>query len=368
MSKGKLLLGKFELFLSLAIVFLSVFSIITLIISPEPDYGYLMARNIRLLLSTLTIGLTFKYVFHSKDEFLKILGLVLLTHVSSIYIQLIVPSTKPYFANFVLYSKNLFDGRNFGLVNGYESTALLSLLAFTLYLATYFKERRLYYLFLALFALCSCFFISRTAILLVFIIGLFIAIFYHKYLKTRNMIVLLPIGLVAIIWLAKLFIPLLFGSIPELREMFPEIAINYPMTDPEKTGYSKQSFTYLTSTMLVFPKGLPLIFGSGNIPPSDIGYIKLLFLYGILGAITVVGIYLYMIFKTYKLVLINFSFYGIRYKMIIEVLIILIIILNFKGLFFFTRIAHEIILLIVLSVNSFILKTTPELVPDENRN
>ena len=96
------------------------------------------------------------------------------------------------------------------------------------------------------------------------------------------------------------------------------------------------------------------IFGTGALPlRSDIGYVKVLFMAGIVGVVMLVIFYIYMISVIKSKSNSNIKYQQeynnptiINISKAIRIIVALIFLLNFKALFLFARNIHELIIIL----------------------
>lgn len=350
LTRYKLSFNNHDVYLIMLFVAIFLFSSVTIVFSTESNVQYLLGRSIRLILSTFSILILMKFFQSSLDGFLKILSAVLFLHVVSIYIQFIIPESKILFAEITGYSKNFLPIRAFGLVNSYDTAGLLSILSLVIFFHRYLAKKSKILLALVIFSFISCFLISRFTILIVVLIVSYLIIKYRRKIKLKSILLFSPL-FILILFFTKNFIFKILMSVPLMRNIFPGLIEHYSVNLTD--SYSNQSLSRLTDEMIVFPDIKHLLFGLGVRPPSDIGYLIMIYLYGIVGTILIFTVLLIIIKNTFvKLEVINNKEAKV-FNQVFVFIVFLLFVFNFKGLFFVAKIGHELLLLFILSVSNY---------------
>ncbi|WP_348799459.1 hypothetical protein [Flavobacterium adhaerens] len=341
-------------------IFLFLFSIITYFLTLKID-SFLLARNVRIVLSTITISLLFDKLIYSKKQFVNILKLVLLVNVLVVIFQFVFPETRNFFAPIVGYDKKLVPFRSFGVFNSFDYAGFYCLFSLVVFSIVKDEKFKIFNSIAIIFSIVSCFLTSRTT--MVFCIVLIFYLIYLNRNKIRFVHLLLAGYVIAnvLIEYINLLILVLTVSFPDFGDYF---GISIPQDVVIADSYGNDSANALMDDMIVFPKGYDLFFGLG-LPPknSDIGYIHLLFLYGLMGTIFIVLYHLYVFFKGIKIL------YKIREHYIYRVYFIfalLLIIYNYKLTFITGSGIYELFLILYLFIFYLKKSTHSSIFMDKN--
>ncbi len=326
------------------------YSMIVYILAGSYD-NYVILRNLRAFFSTLLIPIIIYNVPLDKSVILDTVINVLLLHALVVLIQILIPATKLYFGPLYHFDKSLSNPvRAFGLTAGYDIAGYLCIAGMILVLlSALYKTKNLRYILSATIFGTAVIFTSRVSMVVLLATVLFFSALFiikgSRKLKSIGIISIIAITIVS----GYYIIPIITNTI----------------TIGTSTAYAHRYLSFFAKTdikatfnrMWILPNNeWNILFGCGMDPHSDIGYIKLLFMLGIVGLSLVVGIYLLMLFRILRMLRIRrVQFISqtsedfITGEIALLTLIILIplqFILDFKNLYFLTRSVYELTLIL----------------------
>lgn len=245
--------------------------------------SYTIGKPLRLLLFLYIYNIAGNIFYKfSEKEIDYGLALALLINVIFIYIEFFVPSTKDVIYSLLDTDKELKDVflRSFGLYSSYDFTGLcVNILMLYLYiLIRKTKNVLLTIPFVGTFI--ASFLVSRLTMMVSSMISfLFLFEMYKRQRKT--------------------FLFLVFPIIGFIGYQVYEYAIILIDSVNINESYNESSFDILKDSMLFFPDSiLECLFGTGLTQGgSDIGYVKLVFMIGIIGTVMILRLYI----KGYKM-------------------------------------------------------------------
>lgn len=263
--------------------------------------NFILLRTFRFFLSNLAILLLFSSCCIDSDDIIKILKNIIIIHIAAVFLEFFYPISKEYIINIFQIKISLLPLRSFGIIDGYDTAGLL----INIYLAIILFKIKKNIAINILISLVSSILTGRSS----FFINLIIFIIYLIYKKKHlNQIILY-----------LLFILVIIININIIDNIINNIT-NSPLF---RQSYQKGTIDALTEYMIVFPDTLSKnLLGTGELPyengtPSDIGYINLIYMYGIFG----LSIIIYYYITIYKAV--------IKAEDIEKKIVLIIIILNF---------------------------------------
>lgn len=347
-----------ELFVLLTFVF--VVFVYTLFVYFTSNYrdDYIILRSGRAVVITIILGVIFYNINIKLNAFIDIIILALAINSTIMFLQVLVPETQLYFAPMYGFEAGTRPFRAFGLTSGYDAAGYLCILGITLtaLLITngYMKFR---YVVSSILFLLSAILSSRTAMFLSTVIYAYICASYLLKEKWRwKVFSIINLSLAGYI-LHAYILPVFFGSIPFLRD--------YDNFNTFGNGMDiSQSFAFGTfenwKDMWILPRGdWNLLIGEGINPLfSDIGYVKILFMTGVIGLLLTILTYIYLAMRLHFVKAFlkdNFRFQR-EYKltrMVINVLLLFMLgmlVVNSKNLYLLSRTYYDIILTIYFSV------------------
>lgn len=318
----------------------------------ETDLNLVM-RAVRSLLTTVTLGVIFYNSEIEVKSFVKVALAVLLCHPIAMGIQLLVPETLDFFAQYWTLGKYPPSLRAFGLTAGLDTSGYFCIFgqvfAASLSLTTgrYFRYNVAYLIFVT-----AVFFTARNAILITLVLFLIYA-FYSMRVKrssVRNYI-LLQGGAMCVV-LILVVLPLLsysfFGGSEFL--VIADVEVNL------HTAYSQNTFDDYLAYHLTLPRSIvPLVMGNGLVPPVDPGYVRLIFSTGLIGLSITVGSYfvfvamarrvLVRVLRTYRYGGSEEDAWHLSIAQFMLMILLLTFVFNIKHFYFFTRGFFEIFII-----------------------
>jgi len=200
----------------------------------------------------------------------------------------------------------------------------------------------------------SVFFVSRMNMVFMFVVMIFSirSWFTRGKINRLTKLVISSMLIVSSYVFVKLVYPILYYTVPLINQYFISTNIK---TQNYSISYGSGSQAYLLDIMWKIPESITgFIFGTGALPVrSDIGYVKVLFMTGIIGILILIFYYGYII-RALKRKLIIIDKYRLNtYDSYIKnipksfiVIISLLFLYNFKNLFLFSRTFHELIIIL----------------------
>lgn len=316
---------------------------------------YVMLRCLRALLSSVFLG----FVFYNTDlKFSVIFDLliaVLCCNALSILLQILIPETQYILSAIYGFNKNFAKYRAFGLTTGYDTAGYLCVIGAILSAAkSYYNNGRFIYIVTLTLFIVAAFFTSRSSMLLMLVVTLTVLFFFlvkgGPALKG-----------IASIYLFFILCALVFYVLPLLLSTFlgvTDLPFTYNISDINyNESFAQTNLEDWQQNMWIMPETLSdLFFGTGrNIESSDVGYIKLIFMIGIIGSVIVFISYAFLTIKMIKIQI------GLKtkqmhhselliYASLFILIIIFIFIFNIKNLYFLTRTYHELIVIMFFSI------------------
>jgi hypothetical protein len=338
---------------------LAVFLIITMYaltvsIFAGIDDFYIPLRQLRAALTLAFLGITFYNARLAPVTFLNLLILALLLNVFAIGIQIAIPDSKAVFAQLWEFDKGFVPLQAFGLTAGYDAAGYMCIMGACLSVAAmYYSTRRLrYFLSFTLFIVATLF-TSRNNIAMAIV--LLFTVSFACLLRGKGVLRAIGAGyLVACAYVSYAYIlPVFIATIPFLDFLEFTSAL-----DTNLISYSRHSGEILlTAESWYFPLNVhEIAFGTGMNPRTDIGYVKLVHLIGVVGLTLVMFFYGGLLLRGVKLRAVLRSMSG-RDAMALRtlnvsfiVLIAFTFVINLKSLYFFTRGFHEFWIILLFSI------------------
>jgi O-antigen ligase len=319
---------------------------------------YVVGRCARIVLNTILLSIIIRNMNFSYRQFIVAVGIVLFINVIAVYVQQIFPSTKNYFIEFSEYTKGILTMRSFGLYASYDSNGLNICVGLAFWGIIYYFHRKLLYFVFFCVTFLSAIFISRYTIIISSVLCL---VFLMLYLKTQKLksIILIILGVI------------ILGSFFYDRA---SSILNYSDIDYLSTtegSYSKFSADVLLGRMLFLPDNpLSMILGEGIDPSNtDNGYIKLIFMIGLIGIIMILYLYGSTIFYLWEKNAKSRPIKGIQSNYIIFYflfsLFVLMLCFNFKLLLIYGRGFHDMFIIISLALNKILIQEKYYYIPLE---
>lgn len=280
------------------------------------------------------VGFVAAYVISlnlTPKKLINIIQLLLILNSIIVILQILFPSLHDSMAIITGYNKKYIPFRGFGLTNGYDIAGLFTTIGLLLSVKFPIFKKNLSKLIVNLIFIVSAVFISRLTALFVLLITLWLLFNKHK--------LILPI--LSFILSIMLYLDSfnLYTQLIHYYDIFSSIDITQ--------SYSSSSVDLLKSMFIIPDDTLSLFLGDGSNPfYVDIGYIKIIFMHGLVGLILIISFYfgLYSTVRLTDRVVFNNLFLWI---------IFLTFMFNFKNLFFFSRGIFEITIMFYLTILNY---------------
>lgn len=288
---------------------------------------YTFGKPLRLLFVVLVFSiLSTKLKNYSYKEIGTGLGLALCIHLACVYIQFLFPDTKSFFYSFLDSEKEVIDLRlrSFGLCTSFDASGLYLCVLITL-LWISFKRNHSRLLFVLCFAsFVSCFIVSRFSMIISSIFMVLMLISLLKNDKKFAFFFVIPILAIGIYYI--------YG-----------IAQSILLESNIEESYRHESIEYLLGDMLQLPPGLlETLLGTGSAADnSDIGYVNIIYMIGILGLSLVLSMYFNMLMRIKTLLKTNKDVF-----LFMLLFLLLLLVFNYKLLLLYARGINDIFILL----------------------
>jgi hypothetical protein len=308
------------------------------------DFDSLL-RLVRALLVCILLAVVVGCGFFSRDQILSAVFYSLLLHVFMIDAAALFYPLNDFLSS-ISGNEKIRPLRASGLLAGFDIAGLLCLLGLLMLLLKIHIPNSIWKLIIFCFVfVLGSFFTSRVsmAILLIFLGFFFLVYIFDKKTKSSRKFLLVPVFMISgYIFIAEYLIPIvevtftlgIFDVSNILRE---EIISRHAVQSSE---------SFLWSDMLYLPNSfVATVFGTGSDElQSDVGYVKDIFRYGIVGMIFsfLIYYYLYSIGRGFLRLSCDKN-----YLLLLRIVFVLVFILTFKNNYFFTRAIFPVILLLV---------------------
>ena len=327
---------------------------------------YMIKKITILFVKSILCSLIFVYIFLKFDISFKnlILYLQIIIFIQALFVILYFFSLdfKNWTLDFIPASGNLdprVDFRSRGLMNGASATGALMIslgLISTAYLVVVSELKKFNFFYLSisfLLILTAIFFIGRTGFLIVPFVGLYLLVLFIYKKEFRNNIKIfttylfgyLIIGLIFLLILS--YLNLFSIDLTKFNTVLNWVTneINFKNGSVEvKTLTILSSHWFIPDDIKTLLFGNPSSFDEERIS-SDIGFIRILYGFGLIGSIIFYGFFIYIFLKMIK------KLNKIEEKLIIIILAILFIITEIKEPFLFKVSINSFILLLYLFIN-----------------
>ncbi len=327
---------------------------------------YMIKKITILFVKSILCSLIFVYIFLKFDISFKnlILYLQIIIFIQALFVILYFFSLdfKNWTLDFIPASGNLdprVDFRSRGLMNGASATGALMIslgLISTAYLVVVSELKKFNFFYLSisfLLILTAIFFIGRTGFLIVPFVGLYLLVLFIYKKEFRNNIKIfttylfgyLIIGLIFLLILS--YLNLFSIDLTKFNTVLNWVTneINFKNGSVEvKTLTILSSHWFIPDDIKTLLFGNPSSFDEERIS-SDIGFIRILYGFGLIGSIIFYGFFIYIFLKMIK------KLNKIEEKLIIIILAILFIITEIKEPFLFKVSINSFILLLFLFIN-----------------
>ena len=327
---------------------------------------YMIKKITILFVKSILCSLIFVYIFLKFDISFKnlILYLQIIIFIQALFVIFYFFNIdfKNWTLDFIPASGNLdprVDFRSRGLMNGASATGALMIslgLISTAYLVVVSELKKFNFFYLSisfLLILTAIFFIGRTGFLIVPFVGLYLLFIYIYKKEFRNNIKIfttylfgyLIIGLIFLLILS--YLNLFSIDLTKFNTVLNWVTneINFKNGSVEvKTLTILSSHWFIPDDIKTLLFGNPSSFDEERIS-SDIGFIRILYGFGLIGSIIFYGFFIYIFLKMIK------KLNKIEEKLIIIILAILFIITEIKEPFLFKVSINSFILLLFLFIN-----------------
>ncbi len=328
---------------------------------------YVLLRTYRALISFVLIGLVIINVPECTLTTLRYVYASLLIHACILISQIFIPGTKYFWALIYNYYKPMLSLRAFGLTGGYDGAGILCISGLLLSIVIYLNSsnEKFHYLSMLVFYVASIF-TGRTGML---ISSSIIIVFSIKFIITpgimNRILHFLLITIIIFSWFIYVY-PIIYST--SIASILPySIPTNeryYSIFNAFGISYYGSSINSLTSSMWLFPEDLILLFFGASFDPdfSDIGFVKLIYISGILGALLLCNFYFGLFRNVYNMrkALISYSNFDLHSYNIISILAFyfyslyfVMIMYNFKSFYFLSRGFTELIYIIYFTTISY---------------
>ena len=332
----------------------------------EFEDPYMIKKIIILFIKSILCSLIFVYIFLKFNISFKnlILYLQIIIFIQALFVIFYFFNIdfKNWTLDFIPASGNLdprLDFRSRGLMNGASATGSLMMsfgLIFTSYLAVVSEVKKRYFFYFSIsfsLILISIFFIGRTGFLIVPFVGFYFLFIYIYKKEFRNNIKIfvgyiftyLVIGFVFLSIL--MYLNLLSIDLTKFNTVLNWVTneINFQNGSMEiKTLTILSSHWFVPDDIKTFLFGNPSSFDEERIS-SDIGFIRILYGFGIIGSILFYGFFIFVFLKMIQ------KLEKIEEKLIIIIFAILLFITEIKEPFLFKVSINSFILLLFLFIN-----------------
>ncbi|MFD2889257.1 hypothetical protein [Chitinophaga cymbidii] len=325
----------------------------------------IIQRNVRAFVSLIFLGLAFYNSKCNSKMIINCIKVSIMLHSFVILAQILFPAIQSIMAPWVGYTKTIFILRAFGLTNGFDTAGYFCIIGIIISYWSLIRKKDFWqnYLLLLICALAS-FFTSRNVMIITI---LFVLAITTWMLFNRSRMVKAT-GLFNIIAGAYIFYyfvgPLIISSIPSLEQYSSLFGTSVEFNIEE--SFSKGSADTL-SNMFILPSSLKSLFGAGyNNPDSDVGYVKIIYMIGILGLLIIIFIHLLVFLKVFQIRRLTLQavkrnrgcniYSRLNDSLVLSDTIITFFVLlpwlNVKGLYLFSRGFHEFVIIIVFTILS----------------
>lgn len=343
------LFSKFEkkiIFLSI-IVFLWVLLVSIFNLSFD---AYIIGKHFRIILNTILITIIVSNFKFKQHHFLYSIGISLFFNIIAVYLQNYFPITKNSFAIIAGYEKNFFDLRSFGLFSSYDSTGLSICLSLFFFGFLYLYCKKNIFIFLYVIIFMSSIYVSRFT-MVISILSFIVMMPFIFYMIKGNISTYI------------IFLPILIIVGYSIYIKSSEIIQSSITGDTElNSSYGAASSDILFDDMLFLPESkFSTVFGLAKDPlNSDIGYVKIIFMEGLLGLFFIFYTYFYIFLHIKKRLNNEYFKRDVDFRVMFSFLtsiIVLMFVYNSKLLLLYGRGFHDFFIIITLGTNKFITRS-----------
>ncbi len=336
-----------RLFLAgIIVLFLSFYQIFITVIFLENDFLSVF-RLIRAAMVAFLMALAGVVAARMRIDLIRILFYAILIH-SALIVLAANSIALNEMLGYISGNDRIRPYRASGLMAGFDMAGFISIIGLLLLAFNAVKiDLKAKFIFLFLLLL-SCYFTSRVSMVLgLLVVGGFIFHmiknrnypFFYRFVFFVFSSVLLYFYLLPIINIFEVTFNL--GLVDVDQELVDEIVANHARQHSDR---------FLWEHMLFLPNSLSgIIFGVGYNPlKSDVGYVKELFRYGLVGMLVMLSVHLFLIFSTLGNA--GATRLEVKYKYFIGFVFVLMLTLSWKNNYFFTRGIWPIFLILVSSL------------------
>lgn len=312
---------------------------------------YVVLRGLRALCNTMFLG-AFIYNFPLPTaRKINTVITVLLINALAVVLQALVPETQTLFAQLYGFDKSIRGLRGFGLTAGYDTAGFLCVMGVVLTsLVTMHSKRAKNLLKVCVFAIAAIFTSRSTMAVLSVTLVTFGGIFimkYKGYRRLNGIVYITAVGIASLLY----FIPL-FTSSFAVGEVGPgnlnsSYADFFAYTD--LAAWAGHSWTLPNTAWDMF-------FGSTTAPNSDVGFVRVIYMIGIVGLLLIASVYGLMWVVSLKMLAVSKQgMYrnGIQdlsshrtLTLAVLLLVPLQVVFNIKNLYFLTRSFYELLVIL----------------------
>lgn len=347
-----------ELLVLLGLVFaVFVYTVFVYFASGFRD-DYIVLRGGRAVVITVILGMIFLNLSITLNALIDVMVLALGINAAIMVLQVLVPQTQTYFAPMYGFEAGMRPFRAFGLTSGYDAAGYLCVLGVmltALLIANGYVKFR--YVASSILFLASAILSSRSAMVLATVLYAYICLVSLVRgtwrLKAFSAVNLCLAGYILYVYI----LPVLVGSVPFLSD-YDRFGAAGNGLDISKS-FAAGTFENWKTMWVVPPGSWDLLIGEGINPQfSDIGYVKIVFMTGVVGLLLTLLTYAYLVIRLRFItgfLTRNFRFekgYKLT-KTVINVLLLFVVgilIVNNKNLYLFSRTYYDIVLIIYFSV------------------
>ena len=349
----------------LIVLFLLIYTYVLAFLTQTIDF-FVLGRILRSLINMIVIYFCVYHLVYARlisvDEIIRYIIVILSIGSFVILAQVIFPSIQPLMAELVGFNKSYLSTRAFGLTAGYDTAGYLSALVsmYSIYLYTQYN-RRYKYVYLMSFVLSGIAVIYASRSSMAMMLGLFLVVIYYSITtksasSKRLLMPLLIITVPVIIYIIPLFVisfglDIDFENIPLLEFIYGTDSLsfnkNYASTN---IGEVAQVFLFLPDTIF------GVIFGTAHNVHSDIGYVKIIHIGGIIMMFLTIVVYFVLpvrlCFSRGLSQIVRIDPNTSKYIVLMIMFVIVMFVGNLKNLYFFTRGYHELFFIIFVSITA----------------
>lgn len=316
---------------------------------------YVLLRSTRSFLAAGLLGVIFCNLDLKLSSQLDLIVYALILNALVIFVQVVSVNAAQYFASIYEFNKTIVPLRAFGLTAGYDTAGYLCVTGLILcYVIIFYKGMHLRYIIAIVILTSGVMFTSRSSMILAFSIITSASCIYLVKGSLGSRIFSFVFLMLSLAAISYYLYPLIINTFD--AGLFS--------SDANKKRYllsfAETDIAAWQQDMWMLPQeSIHLLFGGLADPPSDVGYVKLIFMMGILGLSLVIAAYIYFLIvlvRIRKQISLMQSDEG-QLHLNIAVVSLLVIqlmqfIFNIKNLYFLSRGHFELLLIMFLMVSS----------------